>query len=72
MKVKFSFLYKNGKEDVVDQEGTEGEIASVVNAVEQGFREDFAGVITVGNGTVSGKFIRLSDITRLDMKLIEE
>lgn len=69
MKVTFSILYKNGAEDIIDQEGKEAEIDNVLGVVKECLEGDVNGIITFGDGVTKGKFIRVSDITRVGIEV---
>lgn len=75
MKMKFSLLYKNGFEEDhtlnVSEENAR-KIESIIQVVEQSFLEDIPAHITLGDGESLGVHVRVSDLSRLKMTVVDE
>ena len=69
--VEFSVFYKNGHEDVIKQQATEEQYEEVINTFTESFKEDCPAIITFGNGEDEGYFIRLSDVSRVKIRILE-
>ena len=69
--VEFSILYKNGHEDVIKQQATDEQYEGVTNTITEGFTEDQLAMITFGNGEDNGYFIRLSDVSRVKVRILD-
>lgn len=72
MKMKYKFLYKNGHEDEVIQEATEQEFEKMNNLITTSFFHGREGYLSVGDGDKKGSFIRLSDISRVEVESLTE
>lgn len=70
MKVKYKILYKNGFEEEITQEGSDEELAEMNKVMYEAIEKDLVGVISLGNGENEGNFIRLEDVTRINMQVI--
>lgn len=69
--ITFSFLYKNGHEDIYRQEVTQEnaeELKQLIKEVRESMKEDAPAILTLGNGVDDGMFIRLQDVCRVKMK----
>lgn len=69
--ITFSFLYKNGHEDVYRQEVTQEnaeELKQLIKKVQESMKEDVPAILTLGNGVDDGMFVRLQDVCRVMMK----
>ena len=71
LNVKFFILYKNGTEDIVKQQATEEEYNGVVKTFNDSFTEDCPAILTFGNGKDEGYFIRLSDVSRIKVEILD-
>lgn len=74
MKIKFSILYKNGCVDEIIQEITEknsDKVNNLIKDIKTNFRDDINGFVSFGDGSTSGYFIRLADISRVKTEIIE-
>ena len=68
---EFTVLYKNGREDVIKQQATEEQYEDVIETFGESFKEDCPAIITFGNGEDEGYFIRLSDVVRVKVRILE-
>ena len=69
--ITFSFLYKNGHEDIYRQEVTQEnaeELKQLIKEVRESMKEDAPAILTLGTGVDDGMFIRLQDVCRVKMK----
>jgi len=72
MKMIYNILYKNGHEDVIEQEITEDNASSlkyVNDVILESMNEDASGVITIGGSKSNVSFIRLSEVIRVSVKI---
>lgn len=72
MKIKYNILYRSGQKDEIIQEGTQEKIQEINDAVFQAFEHDLCGVITFGDEETKGYFIRVSDVSRMSIKILEQ
>ena len=64
----YEILYKNGHEDEITVDLTEenkDEISQVNEIIQNTFKSDRSGYITLGDGVIKGCTIRLSDVSRV-------
>lgn len=69
--ITFSFLYKNGHEDVYRQEVTQEnaeELKRLIKNIQESMKVDAPATLTLGNGVDDGMFVRLQDVCRVMMK----
>ena len=75
MKAEFKILYKNGHEDTVVVDITDSETAlgvvEVRESVNMAMREDISAVVEIGDGDTNGSIIRVSDVSRFGMTMME-
>jgi hypothetical protein len=72
VKAKYKILYKNGVQDEMVQEATEVELSEINKTVLEAFSGDREGFLTFGDGMKEGRFIRLSDVSRVSIEVIND
>ena len=75
MKLECLILYRNGHEDCLEVEVTEDNAKTLEEfseAIQEGFTEDVSGILTLGDKSSQGTFIRLSDVVRVSIRVLEE
>lgn len=75
MKLEYRILYRNGHNDCIYVEATEDNVKSLEEfseAIRDGFTEDVSGILTLGDKSSQGTFIRLSDVVRVSIRVVEE
>lgn len=65
-------MYKNGKEDVVNQLATEEQHAKLANLLQQAMYDGLNGHATFGDGDKIGMYVNLADVTRVKVEVIKE
>ena len=75
MRLEYRILYRNGHNDCIYVEATEDNIKSLEDfseAIRDGFKKDVSGILTLGDESMYGSFIRLSDVVRVSIRVMEE
>ncbi|MGG3986975.1 hypothetical protein [Bacillus smithii] len=73
MKIQCDILFKNGvKEKIIVHNASEEEIEDFNRNVKEGFTNNTSGVLTLGDGKIETIFVRLDDVSRISMKIINE
>lgn len=75
MKLEYRILYRNGHEDCVYVEATEDNakpLEEFSEAIQEGFKKDVSGILTLGDESTHGSCIRLSDVVRVSIRVVEE
>lgn len=71
IKVVYKVLFKNGIEDVIEQVASEEDITGINALIIESFQENQSGVVTFGDGTKEGSFIRIDDVSRVTLEVLE-
>lgn len=73
MKIQYYILFKNGvKEKIIVQNASEEEIENFNHNVKEGFTNNASGALTLGDGKIEVFFVRLDDVSKISMKIINE
>lgn len=76
MNVLYHVLYRNGHEDVIPQRFVSDEAQEIgvqINElIQESFREGYDGNLSLGDGETEGSFIRLCDVIRVRVEIVEE
>lgn len=75
MELECRILYRNGHEDCVYVEVTEDNakpLEEFSEVIREGFTEDVSGILTLGDKSSYGTYIRLSDVVRVSIWVLEE
>lgn len=70
IKMKYTFMFKNGLKEEVLQDATEAEHLKVIQLVQNAFQNETKGFVSFG-GEGIGRYIRLTDLSQMETEIIE-
>ena len=71
MMMKYKLLYKNGIKEEFTQEASVGSFAEVHSIFHEAFANGLNAVVTFGDGEDIGRYIRVSDVSQLEMEILD-
>ncbi|WP_313430057.1 hypothetical protein [Siminovitchia terrae] len=75
MEVIYEILYKNGKEDVITQRFDEDDIIDIKETnefIKKCIRDEGIGVLTIGDGKATENMVRMTDVSRVKVRIQED
>lgn len=71
MKVRYDLLFSNGIKEKVIQDATGEEHTEILQIISNSFKDNLNAVVTFGNGTNTGRLVRVSDLSQVQTEILE-
>lgn len=71
MKIKYTLVFKSGIKKEHYQTATKEELEEVNDIIFRAFEGDRKGVLTLGDGDKKGMFVRINDLSMVEMEEVE-
>lgn len=70
MEIEYELLFKSGAKETLTQVAEEAQHIEIIQIVQDSFKEGLNSVITFGDGTGEGRYIRVSDLSQMKTTII--
>ena len=71
MKVRYDLLFSNGIKEKVIQDATDEQHAEILRVISDSFQDDLKAVVTFGDGSWTGRLVRVSDLSQVQTEILE-
>lgn len=72
MIMKYKILYKSGVKEEFTQEAPMESFANIHNIFHESFANGLNAIVTFGDGGDVGRYIRVADVSQLEMEIIKD